>query len=437
MPARKHNLSDEEIYRIYSSSGKTLREVAEDLNLPIGTLKSSVYRGKRKLLANADVGGKNIKREDLTVNDDGPNRKRVSSTSETIKTVEELIQKCKIDLAEWEITKSGVKKWDAYRKSGEKEIYYTLGKADGYVIDDGTITIAELYSVWVEIIRKKPVPIEPVLQPVEIKFRKRRKPSRPKKRQRAIIIGDVHFGFARDVMSGKLDPFHDERAVEAILDVIASENFDLAVQVGDLLDMASWSDKFIQMPEFTFTTQPAIDAAAQFLAQLRSAVPQVVCLQGNHELRFRDKLIKHMPAAYKLRPADFPNLELFSIENLVGFERLGIEYVSGYPKNYHQVCDDLVIVHGNIARKPPGASSVAMLDGNLMSVGFGHIHRLEHITRTVWHNDRPRIIHAFSVGCLCRIDGTLPGSSNRNNWQQGYGVVEYDDVLRSVEVRMI
>jgi hypothetical protein len=48
-------------------------------------------------------------------------------------------------------------------------------------------------------------------------------------------------------------------------------------------------------------------------------------------------------------------------------------------------------------------------------------------TRTIWSREGFRTISAFSPGCLCRIDGAVPGSSHGMQWQQGAAVVWYDE----------
>ena len=54
--------------------------------------------------------------------------------------------------------------------------------------------------------------------------------------------------------------------------------------------------------------------------------------------------------------------------------------------------------------------------------------------KTIWTRGTPKIYQAVSLGTLARIDGTVPSSSARHNWQHGFGVVEYDDEKFNVEV---
>jgi hypothetical protein len=68
-----------------------------------------------------------------------------------------------------------------------------------------------------------------------------------------------------------------------------------------------------------------------------------------------------------------------------------------------------------------------MLDSPIISVIQGHVHRLEMGHKTVWTHGNPKIYQAISCGTLARIDGIVPGGGTRYNWQQGLGVVEYDE----------
>ena len=68
-----------------------------------------------------------------------------------------------------------------------------------------------------------------------------------------------------------------------------------------------------------------------------------------------------------------------------------------------------------------------LLDSPRISIIQGHIHRLEMAHKTVWTHGKPKIYQAVSMGTLARIDGIVPGGGTRYNWQQGFGVVEYDE----------
>ena len=117
-----------------------------------------------------------------------------------------------------------------------------------------------------------------------------------------------------------------------------------------------------------------------------------------------------------------------SVENLLGLADLGIEYVGNYPHGRYPLNDRLHIIHGDVARNVPGATARMLLEREHKSIAFGHIHRRELVSRNLNSNCNPEVITAFSPGCMCRIDGVVPGSKPGTSWQQGVAIVEYDDV---------
>ena len=60
---------------------------------------------------------------------------------------------------------------------------------------------------------------------------------------------------------------------------------------------------------------------------------------------------------------------------------------------------------------------------------FGHIHRREYLEDTIWSDmlDGYKPIFAYNPGCLCRVDGSVPGSSALNGWTQGIGLIVTED----------
>jgi len=89
--------------------------------------------------------------------------------------------------------------------------------------------------------------------------------------------------------------------------------------------------------------------------------------------------------------------------------------------------NSLVCIHGNKVGAKSGQSVMKLLDSPRISIIQGHIHRLEMAHKTVWTQGKPKIYQAVSMGTLARIDGIVPGGGTRYNWQQGFGVIEYDD----------
>ena len=390
------------------------RDLAEELGLNFNKMHGKIFRAQE---ARADKIDDKVE----------GNSRTVKVISGRIKTLTDLINECKIDLDVWEVTRHRVNKWEGYRRAEEKDLQFADGKISGYAIDHGDLHIEPLFQVEAHLLKKNPVALKPVISPVTIEFTPTEIPIPViGDIEYALIIPDPHMGFSRDLRTNELTPFHDRTALSLILSMMREIPFSKVIFLGDLLDLAEWSDKFARSPEMFFTTQPAIIEAAWYLAQVKSLSTHVTVLAGNHEARLNRLLIKHMNMAYGLKPAD--NLEswpVMSIPNLLGTKSLGIEYIDGYPDSEVWIGDEVMCSHGDRVNSKSGRTVSAIIDELQHTQLFGHIHRIEMASKTVFNRDGPRYIVACSVGCTCRIDGVVPGRKKKQNWQQGLGIVQY------------
>jgi hypothetical protein len=411
---------DNILLHLYKKSGLSQRKLAALLGKNFDAMHGRIYRAQT-------MSGPN--EEGINYEDTG-NRASVSSISSRIVTVKDLIEAAEIDLDVWDIERSRVNKWEGYRKDKKVDMTFDCGVSSGYVKDTGKLTIEPLFQVEIKLVKKEPVALKPVVSPVEITVSSG-KAVKPRKSgwKRCLIITDPHFGFSRDLRTLKLINFHDRKALSVVLQVARSEIFDRIVVMGDVLDLADWSDKFLRSPEMYFCTQPAIVEASWYLGQLRMTTGGPIDdIEGNHDVRLKKSMIKHFLQAYDLRAAD--RLEEdppMSVPALLGLERLGINYVGDYPKGRVKLNDRVVLKHGDIARGKQNATANAMLTKAQTTVGCGHIHRFETSTKTIWDGDDYKYANAFSVGCLCKIDGTVPGSKLEESWQQGFAVMNYHE----------
>lgn len=204
---------------------------------------------------------------------------------------------------------------------------------------------------------------------------------------------------------------------------------DKTIIIGDYNDWSGWSDKYIVRPEFYFTTQPALIAGAKYLGRLRKATRgEMYLLEGNHDQRPENQIIKHMVAAYGLHSAD--NLDctpVMSVDNLLGLSRMGIQYVGAYPDAEVWINNSTKAIHGYKVRGEPGKTASAVVRDANETIIFGHIHRRELASKTIVTREGYRTITAFCPGCLCHVDGRVPGSKRTDQWQQGAAIVWYND----------
>ncbi len=342
------------------------------------------------------------------------NNAEVESSGKRIKTLGDMIKECGIDLNVWKIDRHVINKWEVGSKI------------------DGQIMVEPLFHVkaWLS----KIIPDEqkfPVVQPVHIKsvpIKRSKKINRQYKR--ALIIPDTQIGFSKDIHSGELDPFHDRKAMDVVMQIAAQEQPDRIILLGDMLDFPEFSDKFIKSPDFYFTTQPSLIEFAWWIACLIKVVPDVKIdyLEGNHEARLNKIIINHLIAVYDLRSADdLKAPPVLSIDNLLGLSMMGIKYHSSYPRGEVWINKNLRCRHGDIARKGGGNTSKAILKDTMVSEIVGHAHRFEMSAKTIMTNDGAKTCTVFSPGSLCRADGMVPSNSANHDWQQGVGMVCYDD----------
>jgi hypothetical protein len=259
-----------------------------------------------------------------------------------------------------------------------------------------------------------------------------------RKLKRAMIFPDIQFGYRRDITSGELDPFHDERALSVSMQIAKDVQPDLMINIGDLLDFPQFG-RFAQEPGFQMTVQPTIDRAYDYLCEQKATVPSAedyVYFEGNHDLRLQNFIIQNALAAFGLKQAQKPDSwPVLSVQNLLRLDELGITYVDGYPAGEYYINDRLRCEHGK-KTAPRGKIASKIVDDERVSTITGHNHRVEQVYKTTGVRGEPKINMGITLGCLCRIDGAVPSTKSAidahgrmvktfEDWQQAVGIVEY------------
>lgn len=252
----------------------------------------------------------------------------------------------------------------------------------------------------------------------------------PTKAKKAVVLSDMQI------------PYHDLDAFGVALDIVRDVKPDTIVMLGDLLDLDAFSD-FSNIPlsvEYSTNTQAAIVEAHKVLELLRRACPsaEIAVLEGNHDARITTNVLKHNKAAFGLRKATDPEgWPVLSVPHLCDFDSLDVRYVSGYPANRYWINERLQVQHGHRVRTS-GSTAKLVSDNERVSTIFGHVHRLESQFKThpTYHGNKTNA--AFGIGCLCRLDGSVPSKNrgidlfgkpvgNQENWQQAIAVVDYEE----------
>lgn len=259
-----------------------------------------------------------------------------------------------------------------------------------------------------------------------------------------VLLPDPQIGFLR-LSDGELVPMHDERAIACALEVVAAARPDCLVWLGDTLDFAEWSSKFLVLPEFVMTTQPTIDYGHRFLADSIAAAGAQCedrrLLEGNHDNRLGISIARNAIAAMRLRqanaPADWP---VMSVPHLLRLDELGVKYVDGYPAGRTK----LASAHGSqtalYALHGEKLSMEKQARAERVSTVQGHAHHVAVSCETYDGGDGQALeVESWSLGCLCRRDGVVPSTKGGHqtrgrhverieSWQHAVGVLtETDD----------
>jgi hypothetical protein len=411
----KYTEGQKEEARRLLALGKPLKEVSEITGIKVNTVKT-LSRNER--ISNQSVNGADTKEKLEDYEKD--NQRVIDSKSHRITTLDDLIEACEIDLSVWKIDRHVINKWEVY---GAK------------------FGLKNLIQVKAWLTKIQPEAIAPVISPVNIKVGAMRKVQAEKRDyKKALLLFDPQIGFAQNMRSKKLTPFHDRKVMDIAFQLCREQVFDDLFYGGDWDDNAMWSDKYLRKPAYYFNTQPALCEISWTFGQFRKLQPKakMFFVEGNHEVRIENMIMKHLLPAYGLRSADnIDGLAVMSLPSLLGLPALDIEYIGNYPGSEYWLNNELVIRHGDKARKGSGATASATAKEATYTEIFGHIHRFEWAIRTEHKNGRIQYIQAFSPGCMCRIDGEVPGFDARPNWQQGVAIVHYNEYEHYIEPILI
>jgi len=384
--------------------GYTVKEITEMLGINRSTVYRRIQREKVKayeatdLTAVDDVSDMSDAGKNITVKSDGD--QTVISNRGRIQSLDELLKEAKVDRNKWAIKNWVANKWDAMTKEGQVPMWQI--------------------KVWLERIPAF------MLEPVKAVKPLPRQPSRGSERdvERALIIPDSQNGYRVNRRDNTYRPLHDRKAWDLAIQVAQRMQPQYIVMLGDMCDFAPFG-KYTTTSDLSFTTRPTLLELHWWLSQLRLAAPaaRIIYLEGNHEARLAKIMCDSVKEAVDLSAVN-RDLPALSVPALLDLESLDIEYLGPYPEGDFWLFDTVHILHGVVVRGKSGATTQAVIREASHSTVFGHIHRVEMASRTIQTKDGRRFIYSMSPGCITALDGAVPGSSKRSNWQQGLGVVD-------------
>ena len=353
------------------------------------------------------------------IEDHSPNpfERQISTKGLSIKTLDDLLRAACVDKKEWRVTSWKANAWETAHKVRD-----TMRK----------VTLHQVKANLERRIEATYRPAEPGRKLVRID-----RSSRKERLKHAVIVPDLQMGFRWANRYQYLDPMHDRKAMDAVLGLIREVDPHYVILLGDMLDLAPWSTRFPRKPEYNQTTQPVIDEMHWWLVEIRKSAPsaRILYMCGNHEERIDKAIIEKLPEASGISPALEESAAL-SVRRLLRLDDLDIEYIGPYGQDWW-LWDRVRITHGTKVRSGSGATAVAIAKTARWSEVYGHIHKVEMVQKTFHGPFGRNVVTALSPGCLCRVDGSVPGVTLSPDWQQGCGVATLDEDTEQVHMQVL
>lgn len=214
------------------------------------------------------------------------------------------------------------------------------------------------------------------------------------------------------VISDSQRPYHDQRALDVVYKYIMDIKPDHIIVLGDWLDFAQLTTKFLRRAAAPDQLMKDIEAASNELVGLSKYTKELTYIEGNHEVRMANYILERAPDLQGL--SDGGPLD---IERLLAVP--GMRYVGPYGEAW--VHNSFVFKHGDFATTYAARKELEFEGSSGMS---GHTHRFQTHMRT----DRSGAHAWYSIGCLCNIKGPNmpPGARRHADWQQGFALVRWD-----------
>lgn len=350
-------------------------------------------------------------------------------------TAEQLAAVAGIDDDIWTMVEQKPNVWSVGRKNKQTDLTWTHGVMHGHVFDDGKIHKEYMYQMKARFVRREPLKVLPVLEPVIFNTRMRGRKLAPKKDKAVVhmlFITDPHFGFLIKRFE-KPQTFHSRRFLSDLLLLCKYLDIDYVVWGGDILDLTDFS-RWPTTPEIINNTQIGAIEASWVLNQflLITGAKQRI-IEGNHDIRMPAATAQNFSAAYELKPVyDMEGPALLSVPRLLGIDKDPFfEWYSGYPDSRWDYGDVRFEHGGPKVPNVSGATVTKLLKEIIKTTIFGHIHRPERAEKHVDGVDGPII--AATPGCACRKE-TVPGAGLKRNWGIGAFYMTFaGGVLKNLE----
>lgn len=205
--------------------------------------------------------------------------------------------------------------------------------------------------------------------------------------------------------------YHDKRSCNAVLEYVATKQYDEVIQLGDFLDY-DFISRFVGRNKVIVNERgfnKTKRAGNEFLDQLEQATPGVkkVVIQGNHDFRVVNYI------------NDNPELKgEVEIENALEFERRGIEYIRFWEKGDVYKIGHAIFIHGLYYNEHHAAKTVDRYGTNVF---YGHCvsDDTEILTKNGW-----KLRKDINIGTIV---ATMNKETFQLEWQPIRNITSYDN----------
>lgn len=242
-------------------------------------------------------------------------------------------------------------------------------------------------------------------RPISIRPSRAQKPNRTF--NRIIAFGDAQIGYRE--YGGEYHPIHDERAMKAARHIINHLAPNVIVNLGDTIDLPTFSRWDKDSNHFEHTLQAEFDRVHEYYGELRADNPhaEIHEVDSNHNVRLGRYVLKHMSQMYGVRQAggesDYPLLTYPYMANL---EKFDINWHGGYGAAKFPYAPDMIFEHGDKIRSNGSTAEMLSKQNPYNNLVVGHGHKAQSHTRTT---PEGKYLTAFQVGALCKNTGEVPG----------------------------
>jgi hypothetical protein len=227
--------------------------------------------------------------------------------------------------------------------------------------------------------------------------------------EKHLFVGDFHC------------PDENKSAVRLLLRFIKDYRPDCVHVMGDFVNFTQVS-RYPVDPHYTESFADELDDTRSLFTKLVYAIRSshkscsIEWIEGNHEERLVKYLIRN---ASKLSTIEIEGEEILSIPHLFELKKLNVEWVPA--SETHIIKGNVLVEHGDVARKFSGYTARAMLEKRNMSGLSGHTHRLAlNFRKTVTSQN-----FWIETGCMCNLQPDPPYVKSPD-WQTGFSIGYYN-----------